>query len=50
MSTTNQTARTNAIARVPSGIEIGLQASKKGNFQFAGQMLQTAMEQVEVVA
>jgi hypothetical protein len=48
MSTTNQTAQSNAIAKVPSCIEIGLQASKKGNFQFARQMLQTAMEQVEV--
>jgi tetratricopeptide (TPR) repeat protein len=31
----------------PSCIEIGLQASRKGNFQLARQMLHTAMEQLE---
>lgn len=35
----------NVIPQVPSCIEIGLQASKKGNYQYARQMLQMALEQ-----
>jgi hypothetical protein len=33
--------------QVPSFIEIGLKASRKGNFQLARQMLHTAMEQLD---
>lgn len=35
------------IAKVPSSIDIGLQASKKGNFQLAKQMLHNAIEQFD---
>lgn len=43
----NNLAQSHEQAKVPSCIEIGLQANKKGNLQFALQMLHTAIEQLD---
>lgn len=44
---TQTTLQSKEMQSVPSCIEIGLQAGKKGDFQLARQMLHTAMEQLE---
>lgn len=43
----NQTITPQDARNVPSCVEVGLQASRKGNFQFARQMLQSAIDQID---
>lgn len=43
----NHTITSPDAGNVPTSVEVGLQASRKGNFQFARQMLQRAIDQID---